>query len=178
MAQALEDRLGGVDGVVLRDQQGAAERRFAGVVAVVLHTGGADAAAVVGGLEFVPVEVLHRRAFLLLALGLDQHHRQVAHLGEVARPAGRGRLGRVEALVFGTAGQFPEQLHQRGLARAGLTDQLQEQVGLVQLADLLGVQRAQPPGQHHRAAHAKAAPEQVEPLFVVVGQVGVDVQHR
>lgn len=88
VAQALQDRLGGVDGVVLRDQQGAAERWFAGVVAVVLHPGGADAAAVVGGLELVPVEVLHRRAFLLLALGLDQHDRQVADLGEVARAAG------------------------------------------------------------------------------------------
>ncbi|MNI93017.1 hypothetical protein D3C73_1509010 [compost metagenome] len=54
--------------MVLADDHSATKRRLAGIVAVVFHTGGADAAAVVGGFEFVPVEVLHRLAFLLFAL--------------------------------------------------------------------------------------------------------------
>lgn len=110
VAEALENRLRSVHCVVLCNQQGGAEGRFVGVVTIVFHASGANAAAVVGGFQFVPVEVLYGLAFLLFTLGLNQHHRQIADLREVARTAGGGRFGRVETFVVGTADQLPQQL--------------------------------------------------------------------
>ncbi|MNE59808.1 hypothetical protein D3C80_1549260 [compost metagenome] len=83
--------------------------------------------------------MLHRCAVLLLALGLDQHHRQIGHLGEVSGAANCRAFGRVKAFVIGPADQLPQELHQGGLTGAGFPHQFEEAIRLLQLTDLLGM---------------------------------------
>ncbi|MEC9483140.1 MAG: hypothetical protein UMU75_07405 [Halomonas sp.] len=151
------DRLAGLHGGVLADQDCAAEGRLVGIVAAVLHATGADRAAVIGRFQLVPVELLLLGPAFLLAVGFDQYHRQIGDLGEVARACRHGRLGRVEAFIVLPAAQLPKKLDQRGLTGTGLTNDLEEGVALLALADLLGKQRAQPPRQRHDATLAESA---------------------
>ncbi|MCY1374554.1 hypothetical protein D9M69_619040 [compost metagenome] len=103
LGDAGKNRLGGTDGGVLADDDGAAKRRLIGFVAGRLHASGAQRTAAEEVLQLVEVERLLVGAIGFVAVALDQHHRHPRHLAHKARAACRGRFGRVKALVAGAA---------------------------------------------------------------------------
>ncbi|MNF81838.1 hypothetical protein D3C84_641290 [compost metagenome] len=102
------------------------------------------------------------------AIGLQQHDGHAGDLAHQAATAGFGGFGWVEAFVPFAAQQFPQQGEQGGFASTGFARGFEERERLVPSADLLGEQRTEPEGQRHGALGAKALPEQVQPLRVVV----------
>ena len=149
--------------MVLADDHSATERRLAGVVAVVLHTSGADATPVVGGFQFVPVVLLGLAAISFFPLRFDQHHWQISDLGEVTCSSNWSALGWVETLVIDTTAELPQELDQRGLTGAWLTDDFHEGVAFLVLPDLLGEQRAEPECERHKTLRTEALPDDVHP---------------
>src|ERR1700744_3806619 len=169
VADALHDRLRGLDLGVLADDNGGAEGWLARFVAAVLNAGGAHGATVVGGLQFVPVKFL--LGVVALAVALDQHDREVGYLRKITRSRRRRGFRGVETFVVASADQLPEKFHQRGLAGAGFADQLKERIRLLFLADLLRENRTEPKGQCNESFGAEACPHQVKPL--VTGRVAI-----
>src|SRR6202012_6126721 len=97
VADALHDRLRGLDLGVLAYDNGGAEGRLARFVAAVLNAGRAHGATVVGGLQFVPVKFLLGSG--ALAGTLDQHDGKVGYLGKITRSCLRGGRRPVETFV-------------------------------------------------------------------------------
>ncbi|MPN52159.1 hypothetical protein SDC9_199813 [bioreactor metagenome] len=134
---------------ILRNQDPAAEDQFQRLRSAGLHSRRPHRSAVVEHVfEFVEVERLQIPLPVALgAVAFEQHDRQIRNLRHLPGAAGGRGLVRVEPFVIVDTEQTPAEFNLRRFAGSGRAGVFEKGPRILFQPDLLGEQRAEPPGQ-------------------------------